>query len=544
MTQKNQPQSSNNGFVKWVPLLIFCVIQVGTSGDNAILTNAISALVVSFHTTVSAVQIATAIYPLTASALMVIFGLVGLIIGWKRTLQAGLIILAVGETIAFISPSVIIFTYVARVLTGVGASMAIPAVLGLTAGIYRGRDQAIAFGGLAAANGLANAIGPIIGGWIIVTWGWREAFLALAVLFAALFFAAAVVKRLEPPKTLPHFDYVGAVLIIISLILLNYGLLTVSEWGIFKPIKPPFTMLGLSPSPFLVAAGIFVFWAFVHWGERIEKRGGTAFFPSLFLKTPQVKSGLYMTALTFLFIGGFSFIVVTYLQVVVGFNAIQTGFVLATFAVGMVIYALGTPILNKNASPRLTCRLGIMTLVVACLGIMYGLETSDTNPLLLLGLFAAGAGIGLVASQASVVITSVVPEHDAEQSGGVQGAMRNIGQSIGIALVGAVLITSLTAAVKTRTAASPYLSAPLRAKAEIVTDVPFVSNQDVESILQKTKLPKEQQQALININEESRLLAARKSMFSLAIIVLLFMFGTNGLPKVSPGAEEAGENKS
>lgn len=517
-------------WVKWLPLFLFCLIQIGASGDSSILVNATTALLTTFKTTVAAVQIANAIYPLVASAVMIIAGFLGLMIGWKRLLQIGLILLAVGELLAAISPSMTSFTYVARVLTGIGGSVAVPGILGLIPALYTGREQAIAFSGIAAANGLASAIGPVIGGALIVSYGWRWAFLALSLLFAVTFVGCLVVPTLPKSTRNMKFDLPGALLIMLSIILVIFGLLTISDWGLIKPISPPFTFLGISPSLLFVALGLGIFLLFLRWQTRLGSLGRALLLPPSFTQNKQVRDGLILTALIFFCIGSFSFLIITFLQVVVGFNAIESGWVLADYAAGMVIFSLGVPLFAKNISPRTICRTGVLVLVFACFIMAYGLEISATNVLLLVGLFLAGAGCGLVASQSSIVITSAIPVHDAEQSGGIQGTMRNLGQAVGVAVSGMILISALTGSIKNHSQLSPYLSADEKAQIQLIAHVPFISNEQIEIILEKANIPTAQLDTLININERGRLHAARVTIISLGFLIFLFIFGTNNLP--------------
>lgn len=517
----------------WAPLILLCIVQIGASADSSVLINATSALLTSFHATVAQIQIANAMYPLIASALMIISGFIGLMIGWKPLLQVGLLILTAGEAMAAWSPNMLVFTYGARVLTGIGASMAVPGMLGLIPGLYRGRMQVIAFSAIAAANGIASAVGPIASGAIIVAFGWRLAFLVLALLFAASLCGSMVIKTIPQPLKIPKFDILGAALIIIAMLTMISGLLTVSEWGFIFPIKPPFTFFGLSPSLFFIMFGVFMFWLFLHWQEHIECSGKPTILPSLFLRNLQVRSGLYLTALIFLAIGSISFLIITFLQVVVGLNAMQTGLIFAVYAVGMVIFALQAPVLFKRFSPRTLCRAGIFLLVISCFMMIIGLESSSTNPLLLVGLFISGAGCGLVASQSSTVITMAIPEHDAEQSGGIQGTMRNLGQAVGVALSGIILIMSLTTAVKTHTKLSDTLSLQAKQQIQLISDVPFLSDAQVNAILDKQPISSQERATLLQVNEKSRLLAARSATLFLAFIFFLFLFPTKHLPKVS-----------
>lgn len=518
----------------FAPLLLLCLVQMGASADSSVLINATSSLLTNFQATVAQIQIANAMYPLIASALMIISGFVGLMIGWKPLLQLGLLVFTAGEALAAFSPNMQVFIYGARALTGLGASIAIPGVLGLIPSLYQGRQQVIAFSAIAAANGIASAAGPIISGAIIVAYGWRQAFLVLAVLFALCLLGSVVVKTTKKVTAqIPKFDILGAFLIILALFAMISGLLTISEWGFIFPIHTNIAFFGLSPSLFLIMFGMLVFWLFLHWQEHIEEAGKPTLLPSMFLKNAQVRAGLYLTALIFFAIGSISFLIITFLQVVIGLNALQTGLIFAVYAVGMVVFALEAPVMLKKYSPRALCRSGIFLLIISCFMMIIGLQSSSTNFLLLIGLFLSGSGCGLVASQSSVVITVAIPEHHAEQSGGIQGTMRNLGQAVGVALSGIILITSLTTAVKTNIKVSNNFTQADKQQVQLIRNVPFLSTDQVETILEKRPMSETTRQHLIEINEKSRLLAARSATLFLAFIFFLFLFPTKDLPKHS-----------
>ncbi len=515
---------------KWVILSVFCLVQVSTTMDNTALSNAISAMVASFHTSVAALQTASAIYPLVAGATMVVFGMLGLLWGWKRLLQLGLLALVAGEVIAAASPDVIVFTYVARVLAGLGASMAIPAVLALTAKLYQGRELVTAFGALGAANGVAAAAGPIGSGLVIVGMGWRWAFVILAALFVLGFLGTFGLKTEHERAPAVRLDAVGALLATISLVALIFGLVQISSWGIATPIHAPFTIFGLSPCIYLLVGSAVVFWLFLAWERDRESKGHSVLMPQAFLKTPAVRAGLYMNAVVFFVLGSFSFVLITFLQIVVGYDAIKSGAVFSVYAVGMVIFSLATPIILKGVSPRRVCQAGIILLAFSSYWLAFGLETSATNPSLLVGLFLAGVGCGLLASQFSAVIAGAVPQSLAEQSGGVQGTARNVGQAVGIAVVGAILIAGLTQSIKHQTSLDKVIGPQTQARVALVKEARFVSNDDARRFLEDLKVPQQQAVQLMYINQRARLSAARMSVLGMGALCLLFLFPTTGLP--------------
>ncbi|MFH0958287.1 MAG: MFS transporter [Pseudomonadota bacterium] len=515
---------------KWFLLVVFCLVQVLTTTDNMTLSNAMSAIVESFHTSVAALQTANAIYPLVASATMIVFGLLGVRWGWKRLLQLGVIALAVGEVIAAASPGVIVFTYIARVLTGLGASMAIPAVLALTANMFQGRELVFAFGALGAASGIAAAAGPVGSGLVIVGLGWRWAFWILAGLFVLTFFGTLGLQVQHNRPTSANFDVLGSILATVGLVTLVFGLLMVTSWGLVTPVHAPFTIFGISPCGFLLVGSAFVFFLFLGWERHRESSGLSVLMPRAFRNTPEVRAGLYMNAVVFFVMGSFSFVIITYLQIVLAYDAVQSGAVFSVYAVGMVVFSMGTPAMFKGVSPRRICQGGILVLAFSSLWLAYGLQTSVTNPSLLVGLFLAGVGSGLVASQCSSVIAVAIPQSLAEQSGGVQGTARNVGQTLGVAIVGAILIGGLTQSIKDQVHIDKLVGPEMQARIALVKEANFLSNQDARRYLEAQKLPQEQVAQLMDINQRARLQAARMSVLGMGALCLLFLFPTASLP--------------
>jgi MFS family permease len=526
--QKVETKKSQAG---WFMLIILCMVQIGTTCDTSILANAMSALAHAFHASIAQIQLANIIYPLVTGALMILGGVLGIRIGWKRLLIIGNLILALGELVAYFSPTMVVFTFVARVLVGIGASLAIPATIGIVMVVYKGQMRAIAFASLAAANGIASALGPILGGWIIVAANWRDNYIWLTALFILLFVLLFFQRNVKIPGRPIKIDISGSILIIIGLSLFTYGLAKVSSWGAFKPLAAPFTIFGLSPSPFFIIAGILFIWFFSLYESYKERKKQAVILPQIFIKNKASRSGLYMNALVFIILGGVMFALITFLQIVLNYNAIETGLFLLCFAVGITLFSIGTPVAWPKASPRTICRIGIIISAIACFLIALGLERTGINIwFLVIGLFISGAGVGLLSSQASNVIAEAVPEDLAEVSSGVQGATRNVGNAIGIALIGLVLIMALTASVKGTVKHSNIIPPTAKYRVSIVKDVPFMSTPQLEASLKKLNTPTKLAENYVKINLRSRVVAIRTTLLVLAIIILFGLFGTKGLP--------------
>ncbi|WP_029819252.1 MFS transporter, partial [Vibrio parahaemolyticus] len=149
---KNQNKS---GMAMWFPLLVVCFAQVGTSGDNSVLSMSTNEFISQLNATMNQVQLANIVYSLLAGALMVFGGMLGIAKGFKQVFMAGAALCAAGEALAVIAPNMEVLIWGARSLTGFGAALMIPSVLGIIVSLYEGKERAVAFGGVGAATGVA-----------------------------------------------------------------------------------------------------------------------------------------------------------------------------------------------------------------------------------------------------------------------------------------------------------------------------------------------------------------------------------------------------
>lgn len=265
---------------------------------------------------------------------------------------------AIGELVVAFSSNIFLFTWGGRLLVGIGASFLIPSVLGLIPGLYKGNDRAFAFGAIGAATGVASCLGPIAAGFLIDTFDWRIAFTCMAVYFAIVLAGSLLVGDVPLPEEKVRFDLKGTVVAVAGLFLLIIGISKIPVWGLIAPIAPPviggtaLTLFGMSPALFIAVLGLLTLALLVRIERNVEKTYGSCLIPSSFLTTPQVRSGLYLTAMLFLCFGGSFFLVITYLQLVAGFSAIMTGVAMSAMALPMIFFSMGIPKLSPDASPK------------------------------------------------------------------------------------------------------------------------------------------------------------------------------------------------
>lgn len=509
-----------------LPIIVLILAQMGATGDNGALSLATASLTSELGATTAQIQLANMIYPLVGGAFMIAGGLAGTMVGWKKTFRGGILLCALGEVVLALAPSMAVFIWGGRVLVGLGASFMIPSVLGLIPLIYQGHDRVIAFGAIGAASGL-SALLPLALGVVMQVAGMHVTFLALAGYFAIVFAASFTLPAIEQPRERAGFDGVGVALAASGLFLLLIGLSSISSWGLVMPLSTaPFTILGVSPALPMAAAGIVVLGILVAYERRVEARGGIAVLPSAFLTTPQVRAGLVACALTFFFMGAQSILMAPYLQLVAGWSPVAVGTISIVTGVPTFALALGIPKFMPQASPRRVIQAGYVAMAAA-LGIMAFSVTENgaSAPLVYLGAFMAGVGAGTVSAHASNVVAMALPEREASQSGGIQSTMRNVGQALGVALLGAVLIFGITGTVRSRAAADASIS-PRVSSALSGVSIDLGSNRTFEDEIAGIPMTDDERKELVSIEATARLDAVRMAYAVGGAVVLAGLITT------------------
>jgi hypothetical protein len=336
-----------------------------------------------------------------------------------------------------------------------------------------------------------------------------------------------------------RLDLVGTALSALGLGLIVLGVLRSGTWGFVQPKPEAPEWLGLSPVIWLMLAGGAVLTLFLAWENRRIERGQGALIDPSMLRNLQLRNGVTSFLFLFLIQAGIFFTVPLYLSVALGLSAVETGVRLLPLSLSLLAFASGIPRLLPAASPQRVIRAGFLALfaglvlLVALLDIGAGAEIV-TWPLLL-----AGAGIGAIASQLGAVTVSAVPDEKSGEVGGLQNTGTQLGASIGTALAGAVLISALTASFFTGIQGNPDVPESVASKAEVelAGGIPFLSDEDLEAALSDARVPPATADAVVETNEQSRIDGLRAALSILALLPLVALLFTRGIPTAQPGAQ-------
>jgi MFS family permease len=383
-------------------------------------------------TTVQGVQLAITIFLLVMAALMIPAGKLTDRVGRKRCLTVGLIVYGIGALMSAVAPGLGILILGNSILEGIGTALLIPPVYILTTLLFTNlTSRARAFGAISAMGGIGAAAGPLIGGFITSVFSWRASFLLQAVIVAVIaVLSRRWVRDPLPPDPSRPFDVVGAVLSAVGLVLLVTGILAADDnlW----------LMTGL-----LLAGALVLTWFFL--SMRSKERAGRDVLLSMRLFHSRTSNlGLITQNLQWLMLMGTSFTVSAYLQVVHGYNAIETGLIFTATTAGLLVSSLAAERMAKRRAQRSIIIAGFAVTTVGVATLLTMVSGSSAVWTYLPGLALIGLGLGaMLTPSVNIVQSSFADELQGEISG-LSRSVSNLGSSIGAALAGTILVAGLT----------------------------------------------------------------------------------------------------
>jgi MFS family permease len=292
-------------------------------------------------------------------------------------------------------------------------------------------SRARAFGLISGMGGVGAAAGPLIGGLITTTISWRASFLLQGVIVLVIVMLSRKLVDPVPPDPTRPFDASGAALSAIGMILLVIGILQADS----DPL-----LFGV-----LVAAGAaFQLWFFLHIRSK-ERAGHEPLLSTSLFRNRTSNLALVTQNIQWLMLMGISFVVSVYLQVVLGYSAIQTGLVFTAATVGVLVSSLMAERLARRYAQRSLIMFGFALTVAGVALILVLSKVSDAVILVVPGLLMIGLGVGSMLTPSVNVVQSAFPEERQGEISGLSRSVSNLGSSLGTAIAGTILVSNLAA---------------------------------------------------------------------------------------------------
>jgi EmrB/QacA subfamily drug resistance transporter len=382
-------------------------------------------------------------YAIVFAALLLLVGRVADIVGARRVFLAGVILFGATSLLAGLAPTGEMLV-LARFLQGAGAALILPTSLALLNASFTGKARGQAFAVWGSTIGAATALGPLLGGWLSEHASWRWAFginipLVVVICIAALLFIP------RSPRTTGRVDVIGAVLSIVGLGLLAFGLIEGRTYGWIRTIEP-FKLFGLTwssnPSPVLIALilATIALVAFTVRQVALSRSGEpgqptTALMDVRLFSIGSFRNGNIATLIIGLGEFGIVAVLPLWLQFALGYSPVEAGLALVPVAVGSFVASGASFGLAAKMSPLGLVRLGLALEAVGLA--VLGFVSRPNSPWweIAVALFFYGIGVGFATAQVTNVVLADVPEPSAGQGSGVQSVFRQLGSALGIAVL-------------------------------------------------------------------------------------------------------------
>ncbi|MGB9927614.1 MAG: MFS transporter [Methanosarcina sp.] len=505
--------------------------------DTTIMNVSISTLIKDFNTNVTVVQGAITLYALVMASMMITGGKIGDIIGRKKAFRIGMVIYGTGSFLTAVSPNIFVLFLGWSVLEGLGATLVMPATQTLVTSNYKGTDRAIAYGILGGIAASGVALGPIIGGWLTTAYSWRYAFAGeVIVVLVVLWISRYILDAPIEPGKRPQLDVVGSIISASGIGLFVLGILLAGTYGWWKARNfliiggINFSLFGLSPTPLFIAAGCIILIIFALWERHLVSQGKTPLIRLDILKDRRIKSGLFVQMVQNILFSGFFFSMALFLQIVLGLNSMQTGFVYIPLSIPLLVASLVASRFSALIPPRRIIQAGLLILTSGLLLVHATIDVKVRGFLLVFGFVLIGVGGGLMASQLMNLILSQVTAERTSEMAALMNTFQNLGTSLGTALMGSILLAGLASSGLALIDESTVL--PQMAKEDLTDaldkNVRFLSNQELEDLLKNA--PPAVTQEILRINEIARLNGIRASLLGMVFIAFLGLIATLFLP--------------
>jgi len=418
---------------RWWALVAVSLAAFMTYLDNNIVNVAIPTIQRSLHLSVSGLEWVVSSYLLTLAALLLVGGRLADVYGRRRLLLLGLAVFTLSSLAAGLASSGGMLI-ASRAIQGIGAALLMPPTLAIIVATFtNARERNMAVGIWAAVGALALALGPVLGGLISqhLRWGW---IFLINVPVGVITFVIAVLSVTESRASSAdrRLDVPGLVTSAVSLFALTYALIEGNVSGWTAPlILGAFALAAVAGAAFLA----------------IESRTAHPMVPLSMFRRREFSGGTGTMMIWAFGILGIYFFTSLYLQLTLGFSPTKAGLAFVPMALCVAVFAAIAPAVEARAGSHRTVAFGMLLMVVGlALFARLGLRVGYAD--LLPGFMLFGAGAGLMNVPLTNAVMHVTPQARAGIASALLNASREVAGLLGITVIGAVLRTRQSAALR------------------------------------------------------------------------------------------------
>ncbi|MGW4468922.1 MFS transporter [Nonomuraea sp. NPDC004354] len=411
---------------RWAILgvLVFSLLAVVL--DNTILNVAMKTIadpVEGLGATQAELEWAINSYTLVFAGLLFTFGVIGDRTGRKRMLFIGMLLFGLASLASAYSqdPMQLIL---ARAAMGIGGAAIMPATLAIISNVFPPHERGKAIGYWAGGVGLAVAVGPITGGFLIQHFWWGSVFLInVPIVLISMILIGTIVPESRDPRP-SKLDPVGVILSIVGLVAVVYGIIRMGELATVASAEV------LVPTVF----GVLVLAGFVWWERRIDHPA----FDVRNFGNVRFSSAIGMMGIVFFAMMGGMFFLTFYIQIVRGFSPMQAGALMIPFAAAQLIFAPLSQRVNERFGAKSSA---VASMIVVTLALVSYSLFDRTTPIWLMEVvfFVQGAAMANIMPPATTAIMESLPREKAGVGSAMSNTVRQVAGALGVAVLGSLL---------------------------------------------------------------------------------------------------------
>ncbi len=391
--------------------------------DTTLVNVALPTLVRELHATTSQLQWVVDAYNLVFAALLLTSGSLSDRTGRKGMLLTGLAVFGIASVIGGFttSPAQLIAV---RSVMGLGAAMIFPATLSLITNVFTGRAERARAIGLWGANaGIAIALGPIVGGWLLEHFTWASIFIAMGPVAAAGALLVAVSVPTSKSTDAAAVDVPGLVLSTAAMALLVFTIIEAPSygWGSARSV-----------AGFLVSAALLA--AFIGW----EQRAASPMLDVRLFRNMRFSAASGSVTVAFFTLFGFIFLMTQYFQFIRGYGPLSTGVHLLPVALSVGVGSVVGTQLSVRAGAKLVVTAGLVAMAAFYVWVAATTTASTSYGIIAVQMVLYGLGMGFTSAPATESIMGAVSPSQAGVGSAVNDATRLLGGTLGVAIIGSV----------------------------------------------------------------------------------------------------------
>jgi len=478
-------------------MIVACVGVTVVIASMVALNTALGDIAVATSATQSQLTWIVDCYSVVLACLLLPAGAIGDRYGRRGAFLFGLALFAIASlaSTVFTSPVELI---AARGVAGAGAAFIMPATLSMLTATYRDDERAKAVGIWAGVAGCGAVIGMLGSGTLLHFWSWRSIFWAFAVFAALIFVLACTVTSSRDDEATP-LDWPGAGLIAGAVAVFVFGVLEAPARGWSHPLVYGSMATGVALA---VAFGF------------VETRRRHPLLDVRLFRRPDFATGSATITVFFLALFGFFFVIMQYIQLVMGYSPIKTAFALSPLMVPMLTLSMLAQWYLPRMGLRLVMFVGLLLISVGFLW-MRILQIHSPYWDIVWPLLVMSTGIGFCTAPSTFAIMAAVPDEKQGVASAVNDTTREVGAALGIALAGSILAAKYSHAI------TPHLAAfPMAVQAS--------ASHSLAQALEISKALGPQGRPLAELSQTAFLQAMESSLLVLGLIIAVAAFAIGG----------------